>query len=99
MPPPARDDARVDLAEASGAATIGDFKRSEAAAAQAVIKGRAQGTQLVVAQARSRQGWAMERLDNRTMLRPLSPKRNDCSPRRVTEWAPRAPFKPSTHAL
>jgi serine/threonine protein kinase/tetratricopeptide (TPR) repeat protein len=62
MPPPARDDARVDLAEASGAATIGDFKRSEAAAAQAVIKGRAQGIQLVVAQARSRQGWAMERL-------------------------------------
>jgi serine/threonine protein kinase/tetratricopeptide (TPR) repeat protein len=58
----ASDDARIDLAEASAAAIIGDFKRSEAAAGRAVVKGRAQGTQLVVAQARSRQGWAMERL-------------------------------------
>jgi serine/threonine protein kinase/tetratricopeptide (TPR) repeat protein len=62
LPAPARDDARVDLAEANAAAAIGDFKRSEAAAARAVTKGRAQGTQLVVALARSRQGWAMERL-------------------------------------
>lgn len=62
LPAPARDDARIDLAEANAAVAIGDFKRSEAAAAQAVIKGRAQGTQLVVAQARSRQGWALERL-------------------------------------
>jgi tetratricopeptide (TPR) repeat protein/TolB-like protein len=62
LPIPARDDARIDLAEANAASAIGDFKRSEAAAARAVIKGRAQGTQLVVAQARSRQGWAMERL-------------------------------------
>ena len=62
LPVPARDDARIDLAEANAASAIGDFKRSEAAAARAVIKGRAQGTQLVVAQARSRQGWALERL-------------------------------------
>ena len=62
LPVPTRDDARIDLAEANAAAVIGDFKRSEAAAAQAVMKGRAQGTQLVVALARSRQGWALERL-------------------------------------
>jgi tetratricopeptide (TPR) repeat protein len=62
LPAPATDDARLDLAEANAAAAIGDFKRSEAAAARAVKKGRAQGTQLVVALARSRQGWAMERL-------------------------------------
>ena len=62
LPAPENDDARIDLAEANAAAAIGDFKRSEAAAARAVTKGRAQGTQLVVAQARSRQGWAMERL-------------------------------------
>ncbi len=62
LPAPAKDDARIDLAEANAAAAIGDFKRSEVAAAQAVMKGRAQGTQLVVALARSRQGWAMERL-------------------------------------
>jgi eukaryotic-like serine/threonine-protein kinase len=62
LPVPARDDARIDLAEANAAAVIGDFKRSEAAAAQAVMKGRAQGTQLVVALARSRQGWVLERL-------------------------------------
>ena len=34
LPAPASDDARVDLAEANAAAVIGDFKRSEAAAAQ-----------------------------------------------------------------
>jgi eukaryotic-like serine/threonine-protein kinase len=62
LPTPARDDARIDLAEADAAAVIGDFKRSEGAAARAVTKGRVQGTQLVVARARSRQGWAMERL-------------------------------------
>jgi len=62
LPAPATDDARLDLAEANAAAAIGDFKRSEAAAARAVTKGRAQGTQLAVALARSRQGWAMERL-------------------------------------
>jgi eukaryotic-like serine/threonine-protein kinase len=62
LPPPASDDARVDLAESNAAAAIGDFKRSEASAGRAVTKGRAQGTQLVVAQARSRQSWAMERL-------------------------------------
>jgi eukaryotic-like serine/threonine-protein kinase len=62
LPVPARDDARIDLAEANAASTVGDFKRSEAAAAQAVLKGRAQGIQLVVAEARSRQGWALERL-------------------------------------
>jgi serine/threonine protein kinase/tetratricopeptide (TPR) repeat protein len=62
LPPPASDDARIDLAEANAAAAIGDFKRSEASAGRAVMKGRAQGTQLVVAQARSRQSWAMERL-------------------------------------
>ncbi len=62
LPVPARDDARIDLAEANAAAALGDFKRSEAAAERAVIKGRAQGTQLVVAQASSRQGWALERL-------------------------------------
>jgi eukaryotic-like serine/threonine-protein kinase len=62
LPAPARDDARIDLAEANAAAAVGDFKRSETAAAQAVMKGRAQGIQLVVAQARSREGWALERL-------------------------------------
>ena len=62
LPAPENADARIDLAESYAAAAIGDFKRSEASAARAVTKGRAQGTQLVVAQARSRQGWAMERL-------------------------------------
>ncbi len=62
LPFQASDDARIDLAEANAAAVIGDFKRSEAAAGRAVVKGRAQGTQQVVAQARSKQGWAIERL-------------------------------------
>jgi tetratricopeptide (TPR) repeat protein len=61
LPAPAGDDARLDLAESRAAAVLGDFKRAESSAARAVEKGRAQGTQLVVAQARSAQGWALER--------------------------------------
>ncbi|HZQ24883.1 MAG TPA: protein kinase [Terriglobales bacterium] len=62
LPAPTADDARIDLAEAHAASSVGDFKRSEKSAARAVEKGRAQGTQLVVAKARSTQGSALERL-------------------------------------
>ena len=62
LPPPAGDDARVDLAEALAAAALGDFKRDLDAAQRAAAKGEARGARLVVAQAKSAEGFALERL-------------------------------------
>ena len=53
LPPPASEDARIDLAEATAAAALGDFKRQQAAAATAVSKGDAQGARLLAAYART----------------------------------------------
>jgi len=55
-------DPRIDLEEARSAKTMGDFKRSQRAAANAASKGRAQGARLIVAQARSDEGWDWDRL-------------------------------------
>ena len=52
LPPPASEDARIDLAEAAAAASIGDFKTQNAAAATAVRKADAQGVRLLAAYAR-----------------------------------------------
>ena len=62
LPAPLGADPRIDLAEAKAAGTVGDFKREQVAAARASAKGRAQGAGLVVAQARSLEGSAWERL-------------------------------------
>jgi tetratricopeptide (TPR) repeat protein len=52
LPPPASEDARIDLVEAAAAASLGDFKRQQAAAATAVSKADAQGARLLAAYAR-----------------------------------------------
>ncbi|MFL6193622.1 MAG: tetratricopeptide repeat protein [Thermoanaerobaculia bacterium] len=52
LPVPLRDDPRLDLAEATAAGAQADFRRQQAAAARAVGKGTAQGSPLMVAQAR-----------------------------------------------
>jgi eukaryotic-like serine/threonine-protein kinase len=62
LPPPSGDDARIDLAEARAAAVLGDFKRDLEAARRAAAKGQAHGARLVVAQAKSAEGFALERL-------------------------------------
>lgn len=62
LPAPITDDARVDLAEAKAASSIGDFKHAQAAALRAVQKGQAQAANLVVAQALVAGGGASERL-------------------------------------
>src|SRR5262249_54473371 len=62
LPAPVGQDARIDLAEARAASALGDFKRSQSAAAAAVAKGRSQGAGLVVAQSRLSEGSALERL-------------------------------------
>ena len=55
-------DARIDLMESKAALAIGDFNQAQATAARAAAKGRAQGSRLVVAQARVAEGRAFERL-------------------------------------
>jgi DNA-binding winged helix-turn-helix (wHTH) protein/tetratricopeptide (TPR) repeat protein len=55
-------DPRIDLEESRSAEMMGDFRRSQQAAASAASKGRAQGGRLIVAQARSDEGWDWDRL-------------------------------------
>jgi len=62
LPPPSRDDPRIDLAEAAAAESLSDFKREIAATAQAREKARRQGSQFTVAQALLDQCWAQRNL-------------------------------------
>ncbi len=62
LSPPARDDARIDLAQASGFASLADFKGEQAVASKAALKGEAQGARLLVARAKSLAGSASNEL-------------------------------------
>lgn len=52
LPAPVNQDPRIDLAEAVAAGARADFKRQQTAAARASERGKAQGSPLLVAQAR-----------------------------------------------
>src|SRR5437667_2915755 len=69
LPPPARGDPRIDLEEASAAASLFDAQRQKAAAARAVEKGKALGARSVVAEARLHEGWALTVLGERQRAR------------------------------
>jgi tetratricopeptide (TPR) repeat protein len=62
LPTPQSDDPRIDLAEAEAAKWLADFRRIEASAARAAVKGQDQGSQLVVARARDNQCVALRHL-------------------------------------
>ena len=62
LPPPTRDDPRIDLQESMAAESLGDFHKTEQLAAAAVEKGERQGASLLAARARFQRGWALERL-------------------------------------
>lgn len=62
LPQPERDDPRIDLMEAKAGDGLGDFKLTERMATAAAIKAKRQGSRLLLAQARERQGWALEEL-------------------------------------
>ncbi len=64
LPPPARDDMRIDLAEATVADKLSEWARVVELAEQAVVKGRALGASLLVAEARYRQGFAHFRMSD-----------------------------------
>lgn len=62
LPPPAGNDARIDLAASEAWRSVGDFKQGQAFAAQAVQKARAENAKLILAHALYRQGFALENL-------------------------------------
>jgi len=64
LPPPAGDDARIDLAASDAWQSQGDFKQSQALAAQAAQKARAQNTKLLLARALYQEGSAFESLND-----------------------------------
>jgi eukaryotic-like serine/threonine-protein kinase len=59
---PARDDPRIDLAEAQAAGALSDLARQVEAADRAAEKGRQQGAGLLVAEARLAAWWALVRV-------------------------------------
>jgi eukaryotic-like serine/threonine-protein kinase len=62
LPPPLGDDARIDLASARAAESLGDFKRDLAFTRRAADKARALGASLLLAEARDDQAWALANL-------------------------------------
>jgi eukaryotic-like serine/threonine-protein kinase len=62
LPPPLGDDARLDLANADAAESLGDFKTVQLCAAHAAEKAQAAGASLLLARARLDQVWASENL-------------------------------------
>ena len=62
LPAPAKDDPRIDLAEASAAKSLSDWKQDLAAAGAAAAKGRKGGLRLVLARARLLECWALYNL-------------------------------------
>jgi eukaryotic-like serine/threonine-protein kinase len=62
LPEPLRNDLRIGLAESNVLSTLGDFKRSQQIAQGVAEKAKVQGNRLLLADARSREGWALDRL-------------------------------------
>ena len=60
LPEPARDDPKIDLAEADAAHSQSDFKREEAAARKAERKAREHGSKLLLAPALMREGAGLQ---------------------------------------
>ena len=62
LPAPSRDDPRIDLAEATAAESLSDFKQEVAATTRARTKASGQGSQFLGAQALLDQCWAQRNL-------------------------------------
>ena len=64
LPPPAGEDARVELAASEASFSLGDFKQSEVFAERAAQKAKSQNAKLLLARALYRQGLALENLSD-----------------------------------
>jgi eukaryotic-like serine/threonine-protein kinase len=62
LPPPLRDDPRIDLAEDDAARSLGDTKRAEAALRRATERAQVAGASLLLAKVRLDQAWLYENL-------------------------------------
>jgi serine/threonine protein kinase/tetratricopeptide (TPR) repeat protein len=62
LPRPESSDARIDLMETNVSEALSDFKRMQQVAASAAEKGLLQGSRLIVAQAKEREGEAWDQL-------------------------------------
>jgi serine/threonine protein kinase/tetratricopeptide (TPR) repeat protein len=62
LPQPLRDDPRIDLAEASAANSLSNFKQTYSASVSAAQKAKGQGARLINAQALLQQCWAQRNL-------------------------------------
>ena len=62
LPAPVSQDARIDIAEAHLGEALGDFQRTQRMAAAAEQKAQLQGSRLLLAQAKEREGWASDEL-------------------------------------
>jgi len=62
LPPPERNDPRIDLAEADAAESLSDFHRAQQLAESAARKGEAQGAPLLTARALQRECYAFKSL-------------------------------------
>jgi len=62
LPPPQRDDPRIDLEEDDALESLGDFKSMLSSAMKTAEKARAAGAFLLQARALTDQGWALENL-------------------------------------
>lgn len=62
VPPPQRDDPRIDLEEDDALESLGDFKSMLSSAMKTAEKAKASGASLLQARALTDQGWALENL-------------------------------------
>lgn len=62
LPPPAGEDARIDLAEADANQSLGDFKSAQQSASVAVDLAARQGSRLVMVQGKQQEAWDWDRL-------------------------------------
>jgi tetratricopeptide (TPR) repeat protein len=62
LPPAARVDPRIDLAEATASMSLSDYRRAQRAAATARGKANAHGAYILAARASLEEGWALEGL-------------------------------------
>lgn len=62
LPPPTGDDARIDLVEAKAAEALSDHRKAADLSASAAEKAAIQGARLLFADARLKQGWALQNL-------------------------------------
>jgi len=62
LPPPARDDPRIDIAESEIASALGDFNRAQSLTAGAAERASAAGEPFLLASAKLDQCWALQKL-------------------------------------